>query len=135
MIALGADLDQLDKISGSLGPLVIFADSRKRIPDDNFSQSVQGRFSTRHNRDLRLEEKIKLAGERCFCTTRAFGHCLNAAQRLGAPGNDQAGVTEFAFAKKNRRRGLHGENLARDPCRGKQAGRPHVQQPANPSLE
>ncbi len=114
MIALGANLDQLDKIGRGLGPKIIFTNSGEGISENDFSEGVQCRFSARHHRDFGLKKKIELARKRRFGATRAFGHCLDAAQRLGAPGNDQAGVAKFALAKKNRGRGLHGENLARD---------------------
>ena len=117
VIALGTNLNQLDKISSRLGPKVTLTNSGEWIRQYDLGESVQGRFSTRHQRNFCFEKKIQLAGERRFSATRAFGHRLNATQRFGTPGNDQAGVTEFAFAKKNRRRGLHGENLARDPRR------------------
>ena len=114
VITLGADFNQLDKVSSGLSAEIIFADAGERILEDDFGQGVQGRFAAGDDRDLRFEKKIELARERSFGATRAFGHSLNAAERLGAPGNDQAGVAKLAFAQKNRGRALHAPNLARD---------------------
>lgn len=75
---------------------------------------MQGRFAARRDRDFRLKEKIEFAGEGRFDPARAFGHGLNATQRLGAPGDDQAGVAKLSFAKQDRCRGLHDQNVARD---------------------
>ena len=108
MIALSANFNQLDKISRGLSAKIMFADSRKRILDDDFSQRVQARSSTGDDRDLRLEKEIELTGERRFGPPRPFCHSLNAAQRFRAPGNDQAGVAKLSFTKKNRGRALHG---------------------------
>jgi hypothetical protein len=114
MIAFRTNLNQLDKICRRLDPKVSLANSRERIRHHDLGESVQRRFSTRHERDFRFEKKVEFTGERSFGAACAFGYCLNAAQRLSAPRNDQAGITELAFAKKNRRSGLHGKNLARD---------------------
>jgi len=40
MITLGANLDQLDKISGGLGAQIILADAGERIFEDDFGQRV-----------------------------------------------------------------------------------------------
>ena len=74
---------------------------------------TEARSAETRDLDLRFEKQIKLSRERRFRATRAFGHGLNAAQRLGAPGNDQAGVAKLAFAQKNRGGALHTANLAR----------------------
>src|SRR5438477_12832378 len=79
MIALGTNLDQLNKVSGGLSSEIIFSDAYERIFDDNFSQCVQRRFAARHNRDFRFEKKIELAGEWSLCAARALSDCLDAA--------------------------------------------------------
>ncbi len=109
MVALGANFDQLNEVRRGLSAKIIFANARKRIAKDDFGQSVQRRFATRHHGYFGFEEKIELASEWRFRPACAFGDGLDAAQRLGAPGNDQTGVAELAFAKKDRRRGLHGK--------------------------
>ena len=114
MIAFGANFNQLDEICRRLGAKIILANARKRISDDDFSQGMQRRPSTRHHRNFRFEKEIEFAGKRRFRAARAFGDRLDAAQTLGAPGNDETGIAKLAFAKKNRRRGLHGQNLARE---------------------
>lgn len=98
MIALGANLNQFDKVSGSLGAKVIFPDADERIFENDFGQGVQRRFATCYYRNFRFEEKIEFAGEWSFRTAGAFSHGLNAAQRLSTPGNDQTGVAKLAFA-------------------------------------
>src|SRR5438132_567989 len=113
MIALCANLDQLDEICGGLGAKIIFPDANERILEHDFGQSVQRRFTTWHDRYLSFEKEIELAGEWSFGAARAFGDRLNATERFGAPGNDQAGVAKLAFPQKNRGRALHGANLAR----------------------
>ena len=101
MIALGANLDQLHEVGRRLGAQVILANSSERIFENDFSERVQGRFSTRNNRDFSFKKKIELAGERRFGPARTLGHGVNAAERLGAPTNDQAGVAKLAFAQEN----------------------------------
>src|ERR1700692_834796 len=78
MIALGANLNQLDKVSGRLSAKIICPDAGERIFEDHFGQSVQRRFAARHDRDLRFEKKIELAGEWSFGAARPFGYRLNA---------------------------------------------------------
>src|SRR6266581_3567572 len=112
MIALGANLNQLDKVSSGLSAEIIFADAGERILEDDFGQGVQGRFAAGDDRDLRFEKKIELARERSFGATRAFGDRLNAAQRLGAPGDNQTGIAKLTFAQKDRGGALHATNLA-----------------------
>ena len=114
MIALGANLDQLDEICGRLSPNVILPNTGEGILEDDLSQGMQRRFAAGCDRYLGFKEEIELAGEWRLGATGAFGHGLNAAERLGAPGNNQAGVAKLAFAQKNRGRALHATNLARD---------------------
>src|SRR5437763_1196664 len=75
---------------------------------------MQRRFATGCDRYLSFKKEIELAGEWRFGATGAFGHGLNAAQRLRAPGNNQAGIAKLAFAEKDRGRALHATNLACD---------------------
>src|SRR5437867_6675850 len=98
MITLGANLDQLDKISRGLGAQIILTDARERVFEDNFGQRVQCRFAACYHRDFGFKEKIELASEWSFGAARAFGDRLNASQRLRAPGDDQTGVAKLAFA-------------------------------------
>src|SRR5882762_3756708 len=113
MIALRANLDQLDKICCGLSAKIIFPDPNEWIFEHDFGQSVQRRFTTWHDRYLSFEKEIELSGEWSLGAARAFGDRLNAPEQFGAPGNDQAGVAKLAFAQKNRGRALHGANLAR----------------------
>src|SRR5207249_2669270 len=98
MITLGTNLDQLDKISRGLRAQIILADAGERIFEDDFGQRVQCRFATCYHRDLGFKKEIELASEWSFGAARAFGHRLNASQRLRAPGDDQTGVAKLAFA-------------------------------------
>ena len=113
MIALRANLDQLDKIGCGLSTEIILSDTREWILDHNFGQRVQRRFAARHDRDLGFKKKIELAGERSLRAASAFSNSLDAAERFGAPRNDQAGIAKLAFTQKNRGRALHSANLAR----------------------
>src|ERR1700731_1832327 len=79
MIALGANLNQLDKVSGGLSAKIILTDAGERIFEDNFGQGVQRRSPTCYHRNLGFEKQIELAGEWSFRAARAFGHRLNAA--------------------------------------------------------
>jgi hypothetical protein len=54
-----------------------------------------------------FKKQIQLPRKRTLGAARAFGDRLNAAERIRAPGNDQAGVTEFAFAQQDGSRGVH----------------------------
>ena len=112
MIALGTNLDQLDKVSGGLSTKIVFANARERILYQHFGQSMQSRFSTWHNRDFRLEKEIELTGKWSFRPACAFRYRLNAAQRFRAPGNDQTCVAKLSFAQKNGSGALHATNLA-----------------------
>src|SRR5262249_45569658 len=102
MLGLGADLDQLNKIRGCLRPQITLANSNKRVAQDHLSQSVQIRPPASRNLYLRGKEKIELARERTLRPARSFGHGLNQTQRVGAPGNNQARVTQFPSAQKDR---------------------------------
>lgn len=80
MIALGANLDQLDKIGRGLGAKIILPDTRERIAQRDFGKGMEIRLPTRHDGDVGFEKQIQLAGKRTFRAARAFGHGLNAAQ-------------------------------------------------------
>jgi hypothetical protein len=114
MVAFGAKLDQLDEIGCGLGAQVSLANTGERISQNYFGQGVQVRFSTERNLDFGLEKQIQFASKRTLRAPRAPGHRLDTAQRLGAPGNDQAGIAEFPFSQKNSRRALHRRNLTAD---------------------
>src|SRR6266404_7006343 len=60
MITLGANLDQLDKISRGLGAQIIFADAGERISEDDFGQRVQCRFATCYHRDSASKKRSSL---------------------------------------------------------------------------
>src|SRR5436853_6104717 len=77
MIALGANLNQLDKVSGGLSAEIILADAGERILEDDFGQRVQGRSAAGDDRALRFEKEIELARERRLRATRAFGDRSN----------------------------------------------------------
>src|SRR5437879_10711970 len=61
MITLGANLDQLDKISRGLRAQIILADAGERIFEDDFGQSVQFRFSTCCNQCIGFLYSIMIA--------------------------------------------------------------------------
>jgi hypothetical protein len=79
MIALGANLDQLDKVSGGLSAQIIRPNAGERISNDDFGQRVQCRFATCYHRDLGFKEEIELAREWSFRAARTFRYRLDAA--------------------------------------------------------
>ena len=79
MIPLGANLYQLDKVSGHLSAKIIFPDAGERVFEDNFSQGMQGGFAAGDDRNFGFEEKIEFAGEWSLGPARTFGHRLDAA--------------------------------------------------------
>jgi len=80
MIALGANLNQLNKVGGSLRAQVIAPNSGKRIFQDDFSERVQIGFATPHDRNFSLKKQIEFSGKRTFLAACAFGDRLNAAK-------------------------------------------------------
>jgi hypothetical protein len=107
MITLGTNFDQLDKIGGGLGAEIILPDTRERIAQRDFGEGVKVRLPAWCNGDIGFEKQIQFTGERTFGAASAFGHGLNAAQRLGTPRHNQAGVAKFPFAQKNGRSAWH----------------------------
>jgi hypothetical protein len=101
MIALGANLNQFNKIRRSLRTQIIAANSGERIFQDDFRERMQIRFSASHDRNFSLEKQIEFSSKRTFLTSRAFGNGLNAAKRFRAPRHDQTRVAEFSFPKEN----------------------------------
>src|SRR3954452_253174 len=101
MIALGANLNQFNKIGGSLRPQIIAPNSGERIFQDDFCERVEIGFAASHDRNFSLKKQIDFSRKRALLATCAFGDCLNAAKRFRAPRNDQTGVAEFSFAKEN----------------------------------
>jgi hypothetical protein len=79
MIALGANLNQLNKIRRGLRTQIIAANSGERIFQDDFRERMQIGFATSHDRNLSLKKQIELSGKRTFLTECAFGDRLNAA--------------------------------------------------------
>src|SRR5882672_47828 len=77
MIALGANLNQLNKIGGSLRTQIIAANSGERIFQDDFRERMEIGFATPHDRNFSLKKQIELSGKRTFRTSRAFGNGLN----------------------------------------------------------
>src|SRR5207245_2083646 len=59
------------------------------------------------------EKQIQSAGKRTFGAARPFRDGLNAAERFGAPRNNEAGIAELPFAQQDCRCALHPSNLAR----------------------
>jgi len=78
MIALGANLNQLNKIRRSLRTQIIAADSGERIFQDDFRERMQIGFATSYDRNFGLKKQIEFSGKRTFRTSRAFGNGLNA---------------------------------------------------------
>lgn len=78
MIALGANLNQLNKIGGSLRTQIIGANSGEWIFQDDLRECMEIGFATSYDRNLSLEKEIEFSGKRTFRTSRAFGNGLNA---------------------------------------------------------
>jgi len=78
MIALGANLNQLNKIGGSLRAQIIAANPGERIFQDDFCESMQIGFAASHDRNFSLKKQVEFSGKRTFRTSRAFGNSLNA---------------------------------------------------------
>ena len=62
---------------------------------------MQIRFKTLRDRYLRFEKQIEPPAEGTIWSTRTASSSLNNAQGIGAPGDNEAGVAQFAFAQKN----------------------------------
>ena len=56
MIALGANLNQLDKIGCGLGAEIILPDTRKRIAQRDFGKGMEIRLPARRNGDIGFEK-------------------------------------------------------------------------------
>ena len=117
MIALGANLDQLHKICGTLRTQIIAANSDERIFQNDFGERVQIGFAASHDRDFSLKKQVELSGKRTFLAARAFRNRLNAAQRVRAPRYDQTRVAEFSFPKKNCLCAFHSPESTTQQCR------------------
>ncbi len=102
VFAIGANLNEFDKIRRRLHPWIILTDSGKRVFHDDFRQSVEIRTARRDDRYFRLKKKIELACERCFGAASAFGDRLDASPGFRAPGDDQAGIAELPFPQQDR---------------------------------
>src|SRR2546423_7534764 len=101
MFRRGAQLDQFNKIGSRLGATIALPDPSKGTKQDCLGQCMQTRSAAALDLDFRLEKKIELARKNALWPARAFRDGLNAAQRLCAPGDDRAGVAQFALAQKN----------------------------------
>ena len=56
MIPLGANLDQLDEIGGSLRAQILAANAGERIFQDDFGQRMQIGFAAPHDGNFSLKE-------------------------------------------------------------------------------
>ena len=99
MIALGANLDQLNKISGRLHAQIIRANTAESLTQNDLRERVQIRFTAWRDLNFSFEKQIQSAGKRTFGASRPFRDGLNAAERFRAPRNDEAGVAELSFAQ------------------------------------
>jgi hypothetical protein len=79
MIALGANLNQLNKVRGSLSAHIIAANSSEGVFQDDFCERVKIGFSASHNRNFSLKKQIKFSRKRTLLAACPFGDCLNAA--------------------------------------------------------
>jgi hypothetical protein len=79
MIALGANLNQLNKIGSSLRTQIIAANSGERIFQDDFCERMQIGFAASHDRNFSLKKQIQLSGKRALLAACTFGDRLNAA--------------------------------------------------------
>ena len=80
MIALGANLDQLYEIRGSLRAQIIAPNPGKRIFQDDFRKRVQIGFAAPDNGNFSLKKQIQFPRKRTFRSPRAFGDRLNTAK-------------------------------------------------------
>ena len=99
MIALGANLDQLHKISRCLHAQIIRSNTAERLAENDLRECVQIRLAARRDLNFRFEKQVQSAGKRTFSASRPFRDGLNAAERFGAPRNNEAGVAELSFAQ------------------------------------
>src|SRR2546430_4121981 len=113
MIPLGANLNQLHKISRCLHAQIIRSNTAESLAQSNLGECVQIRFTARRDLNFRLEKQIQSAGKRTFSASRPFRDGLNAAERFRAPRNNEAGIAELPFAQQDCRCALHPSNLAR----------------------
>src|SRR5947208_9365967 len=113
MIPLGANLDQLHKISRCLHAQIIRSNTAESLAQSNLGQCVQIRFTARRDLNFRFEKQIQSAGKRTFGASRPFRDGLNAAERFRAPRNNEAGIAELPFAQKNGGAAFHISLLAR----------------------
>src|SRR3954471_14372833 len=111
MVALGAKLDQLHKISGRLSSQVTFPNSGERIAKDDLGESMKSRFATPRDLNLRLVEQIEFTRKRTFVPACSLRHSLNTAQGLRTPRNNHARIAKLALPQKNGRGALHPTNL------------------------
>jgi hypothetical protein len=79
MIALGTNLNQLNKIGGSLRAQIIAANAGERIFQDDFCECMEIGFATSHDGDFSLKKQIDFSRKRALLATRAFRNRLNAA--------------------------------------------------------
>src|SRR4029077_16452615 len=79
MIALRANLNQLNKIRRSLRTQIIAANSGKRIFQNDFRERMQIGFAAPHDRNFSLKKQIQLSGKRAFLAAGAFCDRLNTA--------------------------------------------------------
>ena len=73
MIALRANLDQLDKVRGRLGAQVILPDPAKRIAQDRLGQGVEIRFPAAFELNFRFEKQVELPRKNALRAARTSG--------------------------------------------------------------
>ena len=101
MIALGANLNELNKVRCGLRAQIITTNPREGIFEHHFRERVQIRPFAARDLNFRFEEQVQLPGKCAFRASRTFGDRLNATERFGAPRDDQTRVAEFALPKEN----------------------------------
>jgi len=99
MIPLGANLDQLHKISRCLQAQIIRSNTAESLAQSDLRECVQIGFTARRDLNFCFEKQIQSAGKRTFGASRPFRDGLNAAERFRAPRNNEAGVAEPSFAQ------------------------------------
>jgi len=101
MIALGANLNELNKIRCGLRAQIITANPGERILEHRFGERVQIRPSAAGDLNFCFEEQVQLSGKRAFCASRTLGDRLNATERFSAPRDNQTRVAEFALPQED----------------------------------
>jgi len=107
MIALGANLNELNKIRRGLRAQIITANPGEWIFKHRFRERVQVRSSAARDLNFCFEEQVQLSGKRALGASSTLGDRLNATERFSAPRDNQTRVTEFALPQEDGGRGFH----------------------------